>query len=129
MRDVPGFRSAGHIYAFRLYIQWILSLVLRPSHHPVVGCLQIAETEGEEPGPFYHMNDANVYLMEVDRGGGGVLDRKNAFCVSALCSERVVSFPLCEPSELHHLDRHYKKRPQANSFIWGLPPSVYQGRH
>ena len=59
------------------------------------------------PGPFYHMNDANVYLGR--QRGGGVPNQENIFCAHVLCLKQwVVSFPLSICSESKHLDRHYK---------------------
>ena len=53
-------------------------------------------------------------------GGGGVLDRKNAF--------QNVSFMLFKHSELQHLDRNYTRK-ASSSFSQGCLSSVHLGRH
>ena len=49
-----------------------LSLIPRPSHHPVFDRLKYAKTGGEGLFTFYHMND--IVCTEIDewgKGGGG----------------------------------------------------------
>ena len=66
------------IMSFKYYLCIMLALVPRPSHHPVLDCLQYAKLEGR-PGPFYHVNDFNTTLGKQMVGWGP--DRLNAFHV------------------------------------------------
>ena len=55
------------------------------------------------------MNDVSVYLGR--QRGGGVLNRKNAFCARILCFG-----PGTNVRNYSTWDRNHKKRPQAHSF-------------
>ena len=71
---------------------WISSLIPRPSHRPAFA---VCKNGGGRPGVIYHVNDVSVY--QVDRGGGGVPERKDAFHAGVLHFEpRAIRFSLCE---------------------------------
>ena len=40
-----------------------VSVVLRPSHHPVSDHLQYEKNGGGRPGPLYYVDDVHVYLL------------------------------------------------------------------
>ena len=83
--------------------------------------------EGEGLGIIYHVNDVSVYLGR--QRGGGVPDRKDAFCACVLHFEpRAVRFSLRERFKLQHLGQ--KLQDQASSLFFRrgpLPSSVYLG--
>ena len=56
----------------------IVFLIPRPFHHPVFDLLQYAKMEGESLVHF--ITRMTSCLPGRQRGGGGVSNRKNAFC-------------------------------------------------
>ena len=85
--------------------------------------LAVCKIEGRRPGPFFHGKDVSVYWGE--QRGGGVPNRKNAFCTCILCLEQgAVCFSFCKHSKLQRLGQKLQERPQALMLVLsvGDPP-------
>ena len=91
------------------------SLVPRPSHCPV---FDYAKNGEGRRGPFYYVNDINVYLGR-QRGEGSLI--KDAFHACILRFEpRVICLLLCERLKLQCLGQ--KLQDQTSSSIGDPPP-------
>ena len=78
-----------HTYERFMCISGVALIVPRPSHHPLFDRLQYAKKKkngGGRPGPFYHVNDINVYLSR-QRKGSKPKNELEAFACSIPSSE------------------------------------------
>ena len=107
-----------------------ISLIPRPSHHPLFDCLQCAKMEGEGLVTFITwMTSVSTYRQR----GEVVPDWKDAFRARILhCEPRAVCFSLGESSKLQHLEQKAQEKGSSLFFRLETPPptsSVYLCRH
>ena len=126
-----------HVYVILLSsgsrprLQWILSLIPRPYHHPVLIACSMRKQK-EKTWSILSCEWHQCLPGKTEGGEGSLVERMHFTHAFFILNQEGCVFFLCLANTWNSSawDRNYKKRPQARSFNWGrFPPSVYLGRH